>query len=299
MRSYTDTPKFAVNAYSTPHNGVFDDIEQVAAIGGAAVGLWEGKFADGQDEQIARSLREHGLEAAFCVPRMHSVLGIPFDKPGTPKDPRERTELICESIHRLAAFSPAVIAIAPGTSGDPAHPAGPVEAIAENLPAIADAAAEHGLQIGLELLAERRGSPLHTIPAMVEVIDQVGRDNVGIMFDIFHSWCEPGLHEQIAKHGHRINSVQVCDIRVQERSGFDRELPGRGRGVAPEIIASLLEAGYDGLWELEVFSDDGTYGSDFPDSYWKQPHQKFLSQSKKAFEESYRQALSLLEQRAR
>ncbi|QFR01692.1 sugar phosphate isomerase/epimerase [Streptomyces phaeolivaceus] len=299
MRSYRAAPRFAVNAYSTPHNGVLDDIEQVAAIGGAAVGLWEGKFADGQDEQIARSLREHGLEAAFCVPRMHSVLGIPFDKPGTPKDPRERTELICESIHRLAAFSPAVIAIAPGTSGDPAHPAGPVEAIAENLPAIADAAAEHGLQIGLELLAERRGSPLHTIPAMVEVIDQIGRDNVGIMFDIFHSWCEPGLHEQIAKHGHLINSVQVCDIRVQERSGFDRELPGRGRGLAPEIIASLLAAGYDGLWELEVFSDDGTYGSDFPDSYWKQPHQEFLAQSKKAFEESYREALSLLEQRAR
>lgn len=297
MRSAMDAPRFAVNAYSTPHNGVFEDIEQVAAIGGAGVGLWEGKFADGQDEEIARSLKQHGLAAAFCVPRMHSILGIPFDKPGTPKDPRDRAELICQSIHRLAAFSPAVIAIAPGTSGDPAHPAGPLEAVVECLPAIADAAAEHGLLIGLELLAERRGSPLHTIPAMAEVIDRAGRDNVGIMFDVFHSWCEPGLHEHIATYGHLINSVQVCDVRVEERSGFDRELPGRGRGVAPDIIASLLAAGYNGLWELEVFSDDGTYGHDFPDSYWKLPHQEFLAESKQAFDDTYRTALSILETR--
>ncbi|MCP9948163.1 sugar phosphate isomerase/epimerase family protein [Actinomadura madurae] len=299
MQSAVKAPRFAVNSYSTPHNTIYQDVEQVAAIGGAAVGLWEGKFADGDDERIARSMKEHGLEAAFCVPRMHSILGIPFDKPGTPRDPRERTELICQSIHRLARFSPAVIAIAPGTSGDPANPVGPAEAVAENLPAIADAAAEHGLRVGLELLAERRGSPIHTLPAMAGVIEEAGRDNVGIMFDVFHSWCEPDLHSRIAEYGHLINSVQVCDVRLEERSGFDRELPGRGRGVAAEIIASLLDAGYDGLWELEVFSDDGTYGNDFPDSYWKMPHQEFLAQSKQAFEECYEQALGILEQRAK
>jgi cytochrome P450 len=138
-------PRFAVNSYSTPHNSVYDDIEQTAAIGGAAVGLWEGKFGDGDDQKIADFMAEHGIAASFCVPRVHSILGIPFDRPGTPKDPGERTELICASVHRLAEFAPAVIAIAPGTSGDPARPAGPVEAVAEHLPAIADAAAEHGV----------------------------------------------------------------------------------------------------------------------------------------------------------
>ena len=44
--------------------------------------------------------------------------------------------------------------------------------------------------------------------------------------------------------------------RHQERSPFDRELPGRGRGVAPGIMATLLRAGYRGWWELEIFSDD-------------------------------------------
>jgi sugar phosphate isomerase/epimerase len=290
-------PRFAVNAYSTPHNTVFEDIEQTALIGGAAVGLWEGKFADDDDEKIFNSLATHGLGASFCVPRVHSILGIPFDRPGTPADPRARTALICESIHRLARFSPAVIAVAPGTSGDPLHPAGPVEAVVEHLPVIADAAAEHGLDIGLELLAERRGSPLYTIPAMAELIDEVGRKNVGIMFDVFHSWCEPDLDESIRRYGHLINSVQVCDVRLDERSGHDRELPGRGRATAPGIIASLLEAGYDGYWELEVFSDDGTYGASFPDSYWKLPHGEFLAMAKADFDAAFAMAVRLVSER--
>jgi hypothetical protein len=66
---------------------VYDDIEQTAAIGGAAVGLWEGKFSDGDDQKIADFMAEHGIAASFCVPRVHSILGIPFDRPGTPTDP--------------------------------------------------------------------------------------------------------------------------------------------------------------------------------------------------------------------
>src|SRR5580700_1654964 len=45
----------------------------------------------------------------------------------------------------------------------------------------------NGLAIGLELLAQRRGLPLHTIPAMVEMIDSVGRvfsDDMGLVKDL-------------------------------------------------------------------------------------------------------------------
>jgi sugar phosphate isomerase/epimerase len=116
---------------------------------------------------------------------------------------------------------------------------------------------------------------------------------------VFHSWCEPDLHARLREFGHRINSVHINDIRVEERSNFDRELPGLGRGVAAEIIATLLEVGYDGWWELEVFSDDGTYGNDFPDSYWKLPHEEFLRRAKEAFDRSYAEALELLAARQR
>jgi sugar phosphate isomerase/epimerase len=292
------SPKYGVNAYSTPHNGVYADMDQVARTGGTGLGLFEGKFIDGEDEKVRDEMAAHGLAALYCVPTSHSILGIPFG-PSSAKMPlTQRVDLICASIARLAKFDPVVIAVAPGTTGDPKRPAGPIEDIVAALPVIADTAVEYGVEIGLELLAERRGSPLFTLPDIVAVMDEVGRPNVGVLFDVFHSWPEPDLHEHIRKYASRINSVQVCDVKVDERSGHDRELPGLGRGVAPEIIATLIESGYDGWWELEVFSDDGTYFDNFPDSYWALPHEEFLAKSKAAFDVAYAAALRIVDERA-
>ena len=290
-------PRYAVNSYSTPHNTIFDDIEQVARIGGQGVGLWEGKFSAGDDDRIAEAMAGHGIEASFVVPAMHAVLSIPFEKPGLPTDVQERADLICASIERLARFRPQVIAIAPGTSGNAGRPIGPVEDVIRVLPQIADTAAAYGLELGVELLAERRGAAISTLPDMVAVLDEVKRPNVGILVDVFHNWCEPDLHERLRRYASRINSVQVCDIKVDERDGLDREYPGRGRGAAVGYIATMIEVGYDGFWELEVFSDDGTYGNAYPDSYWIQPHEQFLAEAKKAFDETWAAAVSLVESR--
>jgi sugar phosphate isomerase/epimerase len=293
----TTGPRYAVNAYSTPHNSVWQDIEQIARTGGQGVGLWEGKLEDGADDRARAAIADAGLVASFCVPAVHTILPVPFNLPGVPSDPVERTRLLCESVRRLAAFGPQAVVVGPGTSGDPEHPVGPVEAVAEGLAAAADVAAQEGVPMTFELLAERRGSPLHTLPMIADFIDEVGRPNVGIMFDVFHSWCEPDLYEHIRTYGSRINSVHVNDIKVHERGGFDRELPGRGRDAAAGIMAALIEAGYDGFWELEVFSDDGTYGADYPDSYWKLPHEEFLVLCKAGFDDCYTRASQIAARR--
>jgi len=292
-----EQPRYAVNAYSTPHNTVHDDIEQIARTGGGGVGLWEAKLQDREDAAVRRDLGVHGLTPTFCVPRLHTILPVTFNPPGTVLDPQRRTDLICESVRRLADFDPVAVVVGPGTSGDARNPVGPVSAVQEGLARIADVAAEVGVDITFELLAERRGSPLHNLPDIVAFVDEIDRPNVGVMFDVFHSWCEPDLHEHLREHGHRINSVHVNDLKVDERGPFDRELPGRGRGVAPEIMATLLEVGYDGWWELEVFSDDGTFGADYDDSYWKRPHEELLRLSKDAFDSCWTRAHEILDNR--
>jgi sugar phosphate isomerase/epimerase len=292
------SPLYAVNAWSTPHNSVLDDIEQVARTGGRGLGLFEGKFDGTSDDEVKEAMKRHGLKATFCVPRTWTILPVPFNTTGMERDPAARTELICDSVRRLAAFDPEVIVVGPGVSGDRSRPAGPVAAVHEGLGRVADVAAEHGQRIGFELLAERRGSPLHNLPDVVAFIDDVGRDNIGVMFDVYHSWCEPNLHERLRRYTPRINSVHINDVQVEERSSFDRALPGDGRGVAPTIMATLIEAGYDGWWELEVFSDDGTFGNAFPDSLWKLPHEVLLERGKAAFDRAYAEALAIVDRRA-
>lgn len=288
---------YAVNATSMPHSTVWDDIENAAATGTRGLGLWERKLAGVSDTEVAHRMRAAGISATFCVPAVNCILPSQIDPPGAPQDILARRDLICASIERLAAFSPEVVTIAPGASGDPDEPAGPLDAVLEVLPAIADTAAACGVRIGLELLARRRGSTVPSMRELVEVVDTLGRDNVGIMFSVFHSWSDPGLQEDLRRYASRINSVQVCDIRDPERCAFDRELPGQGRGVAPEIMATLIEAGYRGWWELEIFSDDGTYGTVLPDSYWAMPPKRFLLQAREAFDRAHAAALHIVAKR--
>jgi sugar phosphate isomerase/epimerase len=294
----TKPPKYSVAAWMTPHNSVFEDIEQVARIGADGLGLYEGKFGDADDDAIREALAESGLAPTFCIPSLWTFLVGPVGGSAIERDPNARLELICNSITRLAAFSPLAIVVGPGTSGDAANPAEPIEAVADGLATVADVAAEHGTRIAFELLTERRGCPLPWLPGIVEFIDDVGRDNVGVLFDVWHSWTEPDINEKLRKYAHRIDCVHVNDPRPDERTWADRVLPGNGRDVAVEMIAALIEADYQGWYELEIVSDDGTYGTDLPDSLWKLPHHELLTSGRRAVDDVYARATRLATSRS-
>lgn len=295
MTSYP-APLYGVSEWSTPKNGVIDDIEQIARTGGTGIGLWEAKFEPGQDAEILEALQRHKLTASMCIPQDWTILPTPLDPKG-PKDWKVRVDVICKGIERLAKFSPVAILVGPGVSGDPAKRAGPVEHVIEGLSIIAKVADEYGLKVGFEPLALRRGAAVATLPETMEVLNAVGRDNVEILFDVWHSYNDENVHDHIRAHAKRFIGVQVNDVRVPTRSWCDRVLPGDGQGAAPEIIATLLESDFHGWYDLEVFSDDGRWGNAFPDSLWALPHEEFLRQSYAAFQRSYERAKKIVEER--
>ena len=101
----------------------------------------------------------------------------------------------------------------------------------------------------------------------------------------------PGFHFKVEVLGLTPNDN---DVRFTERSNFDRAYPGDERGVAPAMIAALIQAGYKGWYELEIFSDDGTFGNDFPDSFWKIPHEHMLATAKAKFDAVWARAQELV-----
>jgi sugar phosphate isomerase/epimerase len=239
-------PHYTVSPFMLPHNSAVEDVEQVARTGGAGVGVSFAKLGGAvSDQQMRDALDSHGLRATFCVPTLWTILPTPaaFGKSSWEKDPRVRTQQICDELERVAAFDPVAVIIGSGTSGDPDKPAGPLSAVAEGLAQIADRADELGLRISFELFGRRRGTPITSLDQLIAFIDDVGRSNVGVAFDIFQSWADEGVHDAVRRHAKRIVNVDVCDVRIEERSGFDREIPGRGRAVAPAIVESLLAGG--------------------------------------------------------
>lgn len=293
IRPVEEVP-YSINQFMTPHNSTAEDARQYAASGATGISLMEAKLGPASEDGRVRELLDaEGLRTAYFMPAVWPMLPGPLDAPGAPREVAARAEAICASVERFAAFEPLGVIVGGGRSGDPANPAGPLDEIPGAIATVADVAAAHGMRVGFEMLGASRGAPYHSFVEMADLLDEVGRDNVGILLDVIHSWSEPGLDDDIARHIDRIDFVQVCDVRDPERTWADRLLPGEGRGVAVPILASLLAAGYDGWFELEVFSDDGTYGVELEDSLWAVPHEELLRRGRQAFERVYTEAAAL------
>ena len=58
----------------------------------------------------------------------------------------------------------------------------------------------------------------------------------------------------------------------------DRVLPGEGIADLPALLGALEAAGWHGFYDLEIFSDDGTFGTALPDSLWNVPAAELAAQ---------------------
>ena len=85
---------------------------------------------------------------------------------------------------------------------------------------------------------------------------------------MWHLWNTPDLFDEIDRHAHRLVGVHVNDLRDPTRGWADRVLPGGGVAGVPAILGALEGAGWEGYYDLEIFSDNGAFGAAYPDSLW-------------------------------
>ena len=252
-----EQPLFSISQVSTLASSFADDIRAYAAAGVDGIGVWETKTDDGSLEEFHAS----GLGSATAVPAVPSVHPLPL-LPG-PDTVRERVDALLRSLEILAAYAPAAVLCFTGP--------GDRETAVRGVREVAREAELLGLRLALEpfqLEGIESWSILSTLGDAAEFIGEVGSDAVGIQFDIWHLWNTPGLLEEIPRHAHLIAGVHVNDWREPTRGWADRVLPGDGMADLPSILGTLEEAGWDGYYDLEIFSDNGAFGSAYPDSLW-------------------------------
>lgn len=286
--------KYAVCCWSTPKNNSLEDIAQSAAIGAQAVGLWERKIAPGEEEAVQQALHEHQIQAGILVPNDWTILPVPLNPAAASLTWKDLSNNIAASCKRLARFNPLAILVGPGGHGNLDLMGRPVEEIIEGLKIIANAAGEVGLRIAFEPYASRRGAIIHNLTIAMDVIEKTGCDNVDLLPDVWHYWPEPNVHQELRQFVDRIIALQVNDARIQERSWCDRVQPGWGENKCRELVATLIDAGFQGWYDYEVFSDDGRWGNAWPDSLWAKPHQEFLQEGYDSFARVYSEAKQLL-----
>ena len=269
-------PKISISCPTTYTSSIDEDIANYSAAGATGIGLWEYKLTAGRDGEVLEKMQEAGLQATLCCSSVPSVIVDPFF--AEPVDPADRVKVMCDAVRRFALFEPAAILI---TTGEPGSYEEAVarRIVVDGLKVVADVAGELGITLGLEPYRKTSGTLVTTMPEVLDLADEVGAPNIKIIMDAWHFWDLPGILDDLATNVNRLVGVQLSDWREPTRSWCDRVLPGEGTIDLHAVLGTLTKAGFDGWYDVEVFSDNGLFGNDYPDSVWHRPAAEVARQS--------------------
>ena len=282
----SDLPPFSISQITTLPQPFDDDLRTYRHAGATGIGIWEIKLPERDDRESLARVRESGLAVTNCVGAVPSILPLPH-LPG-PADPAERVDAFCSTIRRLAPFEPDCLVLLTGPPGE-RDVAEARALIVDGLRTIGDEAAREGVRVALEPYQAESAedwSIVSTLGEAAALLDEAGPPALGIIFDCWHLW-NSSYDEELPRVGDRLVGVHVADYREPTRGWLDRVLPGDDvRNAIPGEYA-VERAGWDGHYDLEIFSDDGTFGSAYPDSLWRVPGAELAHRGKAQFEASW------------
>ncbi|MBK7405252.1 MAG: sugar phosphate isomerase/epimerase [Phycisphaerales bacterium] len=227
--------------------------EAYASAGIAGVSPWVEHVEPVGTREAARIIASCGLR----VPAY--VRGGFFVHPGDAEREAaiDRSRRLIDDAHALGAE---MLVIVPGArAGIPLGSAR--EAVADALAKLAPHAQQAGVKLALEPLhpmyaADR--SCVNTLASARDLCARVAHPSLGIALDVYHVWWEPDLERTIAAIGRagRLFAFHICDFKAAPAHPLlDRGLMGEGVIPISEIRHAVEAAGFEGLAEVEIFSE--------------------------------------------
>ena len=253
--------KLSLSEISTVGASFEEDVAAYAGAGFDGIGIWEFKLPADDRANLAL-LRAADLEVANCIPAVPSILPLRLPGMEGPADLRERIDILCASMRRLATYEPESVLCLTGPMGD-FEAERERELIVAGLREVAAAAREAGVRLGLEPAHPSQHetvSFVNTIADALALLEVAGLDDVGIMVDTYNLWHE--RPEAVAAIADRVTGLHVAD-EPPDLTRTDRVLPGEGGTRSADLVRALAETGWDGFLDVEIFST--------PERFWALP----------------------------
>jgi len=108
---------------------------------------------------------------------------------------------------------------------------------------------------------------VNTLSQALDLCDSLDRRQtgaLGVAVDVYHVWWDPDLEAQIERAGRkRLLAYHICDWLVPTKDLLlDRGMMGDGVIDLKRIRGSMVEAGYSGFHEVEIFSKENWWKRD-------------------------------------
>jgi len=124
---------------------------------------------------------------------------------------------------------------------------------------ICAAAAAHDVELALEPIHPGCGdewSFVSDIRATLDVIADVGSDQLGLVLDTYHLGMDTDMHQWLPELISKLHLVQLGDAKQSPFGEMNRCLLGDGNVPIPELLETLASGGYDRWVEIELLGAD-------------------------------------------
>lgn len=121
-------------------------------------------------------------------------------------------------------------------------------------------------------------SAINTLAQANDMAEEIDSPFVGVAVDVYHLWWDPTLQQEIKQCGknNHLFAFHICDWNVPTVDFLnDRGIMGEGCIPVRKIRGWVEEAGFDGFYEVEIFSN----------KFWREEQGAFLKSIIKAYGE--------------
>lgn len=241
--------RIAISEITTAEWDFEEDVEGYAATDGVeGIGVWRDKLAayDGDASDAAALIESAGLDVCSLIFAGGFTDESEFD------DQIADAEAAIEDAATLGAPVLMVLAgprLGVGTDeGD--------RLVRDALERLAPVARDAGVELALEPLHPVDATRFSTVVTLDQALDLVeGVDGAGVMYDTWNTWWDPKVLEGIDRAGDDVAAVHVADWRHPSDQPRDRAVPGDGEAPLSELLAAVEDAGYEGWYEVELFTE--------------------------------------------
>ena len=267
----TDFSRLCVHTITTKGWELEEAVERYAESGVSGITVWR-QWLEGRDPaEAGNRIRAAGLKVvSLCRGGFYPAF-----------EEKEREEAIDDNkraIEDAAALgAPLVVLVCGAVPGQSL-----VESrkqITDGIAATLPLAESLGVKLAIEPLhpmyADDR-SAINSLASANDVCDELNHPLVGIAYDVYHLWWDPDLAAQTKRtaEANRLFAYHICDWMTPTTDILnDRGLMGEGCIDLRGIRALVEKNGFDGMIEVEVFSN----------RWWKKPTDEFLQAIKQSY----------------